>query len=193
MLNPHNNSDLGKMLGVRGMNRKRSLAEYNRELGLDIQAMAKKRVEENGLFLWYDLCCGYFVARTELLSEVPAIAGKIEAVGVDLDIKVEGVEFGNAHNFPIREDVDLVTCLQGLNYIETYLHKGAESVQHWYNSMQEGATLSFDVADRHVLVSGKDLFQYLIEELGVESFPTPEREDTHHTIKMVRGEYPLKM
>ena len=102
------------------MNRERSLAEYEIDLGLDIVGMAHQLVESHGSFKWYDLCCGHFLVKNDFLNQVHSIYEKVEAVGVDLDVRQEGVIYANAVTFSIPEGVNLVTCLYGLDSIQTY-------------------------------------------------------------------------
>ncbi|MFH1127697.1 MAG: hypothetical protein ABIG84_06925 [archaeon] len=195
VINTFGNNDLEKTLKARGMYRERGLDDYNRQLGLNLVEMARQSVGRRGKFVWYDLCCGNFCARDELLVQVPDIVDRVQAHGVDLDVRKQGIEYGDAVSYKLPYQLDVVTCLQGLDYIQTYLRKGAEAVQNWYNQMDEGSILSFDVAISHVRLSGKDLPVYLKEVLGddVVIFPTPEREKTHTTTKIYCRDHQLEL
>ena len=187
MLDLHNDKTLADTLRRRVMNRERRLADNDIGLGLDIVGMAYQLVESQGSFKWYDLCCGYFLAKNDFLNQVHSISDKVEVVGVDLDVRQEGVIDANAVTFSIPEGVNLVTCLYGLDSIQTYLRKGAEAIQNWYNCVGEGAILSFNVEKDSILVQGEDISSYLINELGddVEVFSTPGNERTHNTFKII--------
>ena len=183
----YNDQTLANTLSRRGMNRERRLFEYDMGLGLDIVGMAHQLVESHGSFNWYDLCCGSFLAKNDFLNQVHSIYEKVEVVGVDLDVRREGVIYANAVTFPIPEGVNLVTCLYGLDSIQTYLRKGAEAIQNWYNCVGEGVVLAFNVEKDSIRVQGVDISDYLKNELGdgVEVFSTPGNERTHNTFKII--------
>ena len=195
MVNLNDDQTLARTLQSRGMNRKRSLAEYNEQLGLDIVRLARESVGSKGQFLWYDLCCGYFLARDDFLDKADSIVDRVDIYGVDLDARIEGVIHKNVVNFPISPESDLVTCLQGMDYIQTYLRQGAESIQNWYNCLREGSILAFDVAKNHVQIKGVDIAVYLKDTLGddVKIFPTPEREKSHNTLNINVQNQSLKL
>ena len=50
------------------MTRGRSLAEYETTLGVDIGLLAKKGSPTGDPFHWYDLCCGDFIAGSDLYN-----------------------------------------------------------------------------------------------------------------------------
>jgi hypothetical protein len=184
MMNLHDDACLSQALRSRGMTRGRGLEDYQKKLGVDIADMAKKRVSQKGRFLWYDLCCGYFSSAKELYSECGDIADQVTTVGVDLDVRSERVYYGNAVTFPISKDADLVTCLQGLNYIEFYLRFGAGTVERWYNQLSDGAVLAFTSFAGQIRIAGKDISDYLKERLGddVDVFPTPDCLRSYNSI-----------
>ena len=105
------------------------------------------------------MCCGDFEAGKYLIysltqESVPmaVLAKKIQARGIDLVTPIKGdylssgttISFGDAVSFPIPLDVDLVTCLQGLQHIQRFQKKGSEAIEHWYNDLPMGALLAFD-------------------------------------------------
>ncbi len=184
MMNLRKDFSLATALRSRGMTRDRGLYEYKKKLGVDIADMAARKVSEKGFFLWYDLCCGYFNAAEELYSECNGIAGLVKTVGVDLDVRSDNVYYGNAVSFPISEDADLVTCLQGLNYIQFFLRCGAETVENWYNQLRDGAMLAFTSFAGQIRFAGADIADYLKDRLGddVRVFPTPDCTGNYNSV-----------
>ena len=172
--------ELSQKLLWMDMKRERGLEEYERELGLNITQLAKEKIRTNGKFLWYDLCCGVFAAGVDLKYKLVQngendIASRIYARGIDIcttfpeDHALSGnivISRGNVADYPIPRDVDLVTCFQGLRYVEEHTGRGAEALRHWYNSIREGAILTFDTTLNLVRVGPMDTVEYLVKELG---------------------------
>lgn len=177
--------DLQSRLASMRMVRERTFQEYQELLGLDIAGMAVERVQQNGRFTWYDLCCGEFNAGPGLLEHlfwsghkeyVPSMSVVgIEAATPFEEQKRRGVLIrkGNAAGYLLPPNVDLVTCLRGVQYIEQFLGQGAQAVQQWYNAMPVGSLLAFDcnpesdLNDGHpILVQGEHLWKVLEERLG---------------------------
>jgi SAM-dependent methyltransferase len=194
-MNLSNDETLRVSLRNRGMNRQRGLKQYNDQLGLDIVSFANQRLRKTGRFYWFDLCCGYFVAKDEFLSETEEESGDIDIVGIDLDPRKEGIVPANSVRYKIPKNADLVTCLQGVDYIQTYLRQGAQAIQNWYNCLGDGAVLAFDVANNHIMVKGTDISDHLksLLDSDAEVFPTPERESTHKTVKIVCRDRALQL
>jgi hypothetical protein len=195
MKNLFDDSQLYSCLNSRGMNRQRSLLEYNSELCLDIKKIAEKNIQEKNKFVWYDLCCGYFCARDDLINclEKDTIK-KIKAIGVDLDVRTKDIINENVCSFEIPSDANLVTCLQGLNYVQTYLKKGVETIENWYNYIDEGCILAFDIAKNHIKYNNKDISYTLKEGLEnlVDIFETPSGDKNRYTIHMIKGKYDIE-
>ncbi|MFA6460933.1 MAG: hypothetical protein WCV90_01590 [Candidatus Woesearchaeota archaeon] len=182
--------ELRKILHNREMIRERTLSSYEELLGIDITAMAEERVRNQGKFVWYDLCCGCFDAGANLKYRLDSrgqgdLNSGIVIVGIDADTYSEQDEVkgyktilrrGNVVNYPFPLDVDLITCLRGLRYVEQYLGQGTQAVQHWYNSVPVGAVIAFDYngdnsflaerGDIYIKVQGVPLWQALQNQLG---------------------------
>jgi len=172
-----------------GMKRDRRIDDYDLQLGLDISKMARSYIERRNSFVWYDVCCGDLKAGDNLMEQLSDISEKIKVRGIDINPRREGIIHMNASDFAVPEDADLVTCLQGINYIERYVpakDSGANAVKKWYNSMRDGGILAFDTAVNFIKLGGKDISDYLKEKLGdyVNIFPTPERKYPHNSIKI---------
>lgn len=169
------------------MNRSRRLYDYNYSFDLDIQKLAREKINEKGVFNWYDICCGNFFARDDLLEQEHKFHDKINAIGVDLDVRREKVIYADARTFKIPKEADLVTCLWGLGWIQEYTGEGASTIQNWYNSLGEGTILTFDARYRNIMVENEDVGDHLKKVLDkdVEIFHTPGRyRGTHKTIRV---------
>jgi len=181
--------DLRSRLRFRDMVRERTLSLYEQLLGLDFRERVLSTLEKNGKFVWYDMCCGNFEAGIGLKDLFYCdgrkdILPKITAVGIDIDTRVKGDEvldygvirrMGNVVEAVLPPDVDLITCLRGLRYVEEYLGKACQAVEHWYNSMPVGATLAFDYnpeiffevrGDGPILINDAPLLEVLKLQLG---------------------------
>ena len=141
------------------MIRSRDLEAYQALLGIDIKQMAIDSVNEKGKFVWYDMGCGDFQAGISLTYGLyqdarygKKVADRVIARGIDLDTDIPGdyktfgaiITRGNAVDFPIPSDLDLLTGLQALRWIEKFQHQGLEAIEHWYNSAPVHTRLAFD-------------------------------------------------
>lgn len=110
------------------MNRGRGLSgvnSYQRELGFDIAAFLRTRVETHGRALWYDACCGEGKALAEAGAQFADYDwGRCtEIVGVDLvEMFVPagpGVRLiaGDVLTWRVDGKADLITCVHGLHYL----------------------------------------------------------------------------
>lgn len=168
---------LTEMLKYIDMRRYRDLEAYKDLLGIDIREMAVDAVKDHGKFVWFDMCCGDFQAGQDLIYSLtqdsygPDFAKKITARGIDIDTQVPGdyrtfgavITRGNAVRYPLPTDVELVTCLQGLKYIQKYQRKGLEAIEHWYNQLPVKGRLAFDYPFEYL---PKPPIEYLQKQLG---------------------------
>jgi hypothetical protein len=137
--------------------RDRGLDAYSEFFGLDIRGMALDSARSGRVFTWYDMCCGDFGAGQDLYygirqSNDYQLAPLIQPIGIDLvtptaeDFPTFGatIRRGNAIYAAIPGDTQLLTCVQGLYYIERYYGKGVEAIANWFNQLSPGAIMAFD-------------------------------------------------
>ena len=111
------------------MNRGRRLAQYSRELGVDVEAFLSWRARARGRAAWLDLCCGEAQALRQAAARFGEKGLNVDIVGVDLvDMFAPGrppAEAGprlelvvaSLHRWHPPGTFDLVTCVHGLHYI----------------------------------------------------------------------------
>jgi hypothetical protein len=169
-------SGLARKLKDIAMERSRDISGYKTFIGIDVEALAREAISDKGFFRWYDLCCGHFVAGQELyeILEEDCLHDKIAATGIDIDLPVEGpiliypnvqiVEY-DASDYSV-DTADLVTCTQGLRYIQQFLRRGPQAVQNWYNSMPHDSLLAFDIPLDVMNFGGFNILEELQEQLG---------------------------
>jgi len=142
----------------KAMKRDWTLQNYTDYLRADVAGMAIERTTKNGKFVWYDMCCGKFMAAQDLVRALLGVndlstISRISARGVDILAEPGDKEIlpgviisrGNVVNYPIQEGVDLITCHAGLEYVQKYTGKAYDAVAHWYNSLPIGGIIAFDV------------------------------------------------
>ena len=71
MMNLNDDKTLASTLAKRGMNQKRELTDYELQLQLNIVDLAINSIKKEDSFVWYDMCCGYFKAKQDVLKRIP--------------------------------------------------------------------------------------------------------------------------
>ncbi len=194
----------------RDMIRERSIAAYESMLGFPITKYAEDEVKRKGSFSWVDMCCGNFDAGRGLTynlyqSGKKEIVKSIEAIGVDVntfmnDSRVDigmhaRIEKGNVVDYILPQNVDLVTCVRGLRYVEEYLKQGALAVQNWFNQLPCDGILLFDTYNDHpltergdepVMAGERELTQALRGRLGdsVQTYTTHHQRFTSFVVNV---------
>ncbi len=129
------------------MTRERGLGAYNDEFGIDVEAIALESLAKHDRFVWYDMCCGDFQGGRGLSI---ATNGKAESVGVDLDTvfiddyivgRNAVIRRGDVIDYPLPENVDLITCVMGLYYIQRHQKAASQAIEHWYNALPIGSRM----------------------------------------------------
>lgn len=130
------------------MNRERGLSGYRKELGVDILAELRTRLDRQETVRWLDLCCGSAKALSEAESLLDC--DRLEIVGLDLvDFFAPsrpGVRLVTASvtDWEPGTVFDLITCVHGLHYVGDKLSAIARAVS-WLT--KDGLfTASFDTA-----------------------------------------------
>lgn len=149
-------SELTRTMQSRVMIRERHADGYKEELGVDIIDIAAQSVRTKGSFTWYDMCCGKFRAAWDVND---ATQGQAICVGVDVWTLLDEpviemgknvrIERDDVTNYPLPPDVDLVTCLKGLRYIEQYQGRDTmlSTVTKWRDALSPGSRLVAEATD----------------------------------------------
>ncbi|HSW66009.1 MAG TPA: hypothetical protein VLI54_02630 [Bacillota bacterium] len=124
---------------------------YEEVLGHNPLQLALDGLKANDRFVWYDLACGDFEAGTEVWRRTDKRA---TVIGVELDPNRPGerapnlaLREGDIIDYPIPTDVDLITCVHGLYYVEKLQPGGTnQALQNWYNAMPNGARLLANIS-----------------------------------------------
>jgi SAM-dependent methyltransferase len=107
------------------MNRERGLSgvnSYAKDLGLDVLAFLRERIQANSAVSWLDLCCG--TGRALIQAAGQQIRG-LRMTGVDLvdyfddhrDLPGLTLATASVASWQTDEDFDLITCVHGLHYV----------------------------------------------------------------------------
>ncbi len=179
---------------------------YDFHLDINIPKIAKEFIERKGFFKWYDMCCGTFKAGRELMAygSKGLDTSKIEAKGIDLitdshidQVLHEGslvISNGNVVTYPLPENVDLITEVEGLYLVNEYMGFSAvcHAIENWYNALSVGGMMA--------MVRGTHLYGYarpfniveflkqrpqdiqIVEQLRQEG----EHVDFHHYVKVTK-------
>lgn len=129
------------------MIRERSLGDYRDDFGIDVETIAVESLAGHGRFVWYDMCCGDFLGGRDLSV---ATNGKAESVGLDLDTLFADdnivsrnavIRRGDVVDYPLPANVDLITCVMGLYYIQRHQKAARQAMEHWYNALPGGSRM----------------------------------------------------
>jgi hypothetical protein len=141
-----------RMLAAWDMIRERSIEDYTTTLGYNPTELATAQLAANGSFKWFDMCCGDFNAGINLSHNTE---GKAESFGIDLDTYPREDRLiarntiilrGDVIDYPLPDDIDLITCVRGLFYAERLNPGGAaKALTHWYNALPIGSRLTVEI------------------------------------------------
>ena len=163
-LNPSNERLTEQLLNEPYCRRDYSLKIYEAKFQLDLVREVQQR---EGHFIWYDFCCGGFYAGRDFLKGHHGQTDNLRIVGVDV-IKQLALdpplifEKANAASYQLRESPDLITCHNGLKYIEKYFKNTNQVIQQWHEALKQGGTLAFNAY-------GEALAERLEEQLGEQA------------------------
>jgi hypothetical protein len=186
---PKNDDELRTALQAKNMIRERDISEYATCLDVPFEDLATETVRKKGSFVWYDMCCGDFLAAETLLynlynrtEEVRTIVRpNVHAVGIDVDTIFADdykksrnvlIRRANAVTYPLPPDIDLLTSYRGLQYIEQFLGMGLQAIENWYNALSVGSILSVDISGHPKLESPK-VIDFLNNRFGDDSIKYP--------------------
>ena len=112
------NSTMNRQRGLTGVN------SYTRDLGFDLLAYLRQRLQERGQVAWLDLCCGTGRALIEAAQTLPG--SSVAITGVDLVPMFAPVPTGldglrliasPLGDWTPDRPYDLITCVHGLHYL----------------------------------------------------------------------------
>jgi hypothetical protein len=128
---------------------------YESTLNVNIESIAKGAINKSGHFVWYDMCCGDFIAGKEFVANFKNnqdLISKISVNGVDAYINSSDMEYvklqkGNTLSYPLPIGIDLITCNTGIWYLENHLGEGKsiEALKHWFISLCKDGLIVFDM------------------------------------------------